>query len=183
MNKHCLTMRECLDIGRKKAALYDVTILDNEVLDVGAVRIIGSTLWSHVPEEHYHAVGSQINDYQNIVTERGELTVHDTNSLHKACVDFIGESVRDGQIPIVVTHHAPQIIGTADPMYIGTARNSAFATDVQHLYPGVHTWIFGHTHFACDFVDETTGTRVLSNPKGYPGERVMFKRGLIVEVV
>lgn len=45
------TITELLQPARDTTAKYGATILDNETLDIGDVRIIGSTLWSHIPEE------------------------------------------------------------------------------------------------------------------------------------
>jgi hypothetical protein len=39
------------------------------------------------------------------------------------------------------------------------------------------TW---HSHHAVDY--EIAGTRIVSNPKGYPGERCGFCPDLIVEI-
>jgi hypothetical protein len=41
-------------------------------------------------------------------------------------------------------------------------------------------WIHGHSHHAVDY--EIAGTRIVSNPKGYPGEDCGFCPGLIVEI-
>jgi predicted phosphodiesterase len=41
-------------------------------------------------------------------------------------------------------------------------------------------WIFGHTHRA---VDVTMGRcRLISNPRGYPGERTGFEPSLVVNI-
>jgi hypothetical protein len=169
------------------AAMHDVIILDNETLDIDGVRLIGSTLWSHIPDEAAATVSCEVNDYRKIYTEDGLLTTDDVNLLHEKAVAFVQREIRraiaDNMIPVVISHHAPQIEGAALPAYISTVRNAAFSTDLRDLYPGVHTWIFGHTHFTCDFIDPTSGTRILSNPKGYPGERgVMFQRSLVIDV-
>ncbi len=124
----------------------------------------------------------RVNDYKCIFTSGGNpIRVKDTNELHGRAVAFLKDSItkarEENQIPLVVTHHAPQTIGTSSPEC-----NFAYASDQRELYEEVHAWIFGHTHFACDFIDPTSGTRILSNPKGYPGQRVMFRRNMIIEV-
>jgi predicted phosphodiesterase len=62
--------------------------------------------------------------------------------------------------------------------------NPAFASrleDVIEMYQA-DLWIYGHTHVACDY--EIYGTRVVCNPRGYPGESSGkdFLPGLVVEV-
>jgi hypothetical protein len=45
----------------------------------------------------------------------------------------------------------------------------------------VALWIFGHTHRAADL--NVRGTRVISNPRGYPHEPVPgFDPGYVVEL-
>jgi predicted phosphohydrolase len=170
-------MSKCLREAKEIAWEYGVTILNNEVYDMGKVRIIGSTLWAHIPDEHANAAASRMNDYECIFTSPTEkLTVADTNRLHEEAVAFLQEAIQkavaDGKVPLVVTHHAPQKQETNDGEVWG------FATDVQHLYRGVKTWVFGHTHFACDLVDKDSGMRLVSNP----ADRVMFRRNLVIEI-
>jgi len=70
---------------------------------------------------------------------------------------------------VVFTHHAPTLLGTGDPKYVGGPTNSAFATELTEE-PGwtsgnVVLWAFGDTHWSCDF--EREGVRVYSNQRGY----------------
>ena len=69
---------------------------------------------------------------------------------------------------VVFTHHAPAMRGTADPKYAGGPSESAFATDLvgQKCWGDpVKVWVFGHTHWSCDFVKD--GIRIVSNQRGY----------------
>ncbi len=83
------------------------------------VRIIGCTLWSHVPPTEEIVVSQQLNDYHFIAysahecgqsqSKPRELTVHDTNAMHQADVQFIEQELiksRNTGEPkaIVVTH-------------------------------------------------------------------------------
>ena len=178
------TMDSLLKDAREIASDYDVTILNNETFDIGDVRIIGSTLWSHVPDDKVSVIQQLMNDYRHIWTIQGEFTVSQSNALHTEAVDFIRQSVllaiSLGKTPVVVTHHAPQFDGTSEPLYSRGRCITAYATDLHELYEGVHTWLFGHTHFACDFL--VGKTRIVSNPRGYPGERVMFRRNFVIDV-
>jgi predicted phosphodiesterase len=60
---------------------------------------------------------------------------------------------------------------------------SAFVSDLTALM-GIERaalWIFGHTHRVADL--DVRGTRVLSNPRGYPHEPVAaFDAGCVVEL-
>jgi hypothetical protein len=72
---------------------------------------------------------------------------------------------------VVITHHAP-VIRERPPIAQLRAIAGAFASDLTELMGAgrVSLWIYGHTHRAADL--EVSGTRVLSNPRGYPHEPV-----------
>jgi predicted phosphodiesterase len=79
---------------------------------------------------------------------------------------------------VVVTHHAPvpEVAGDKHDGHI-----SAVYTNRWHdLVEKADLWIFGHTHRA---VDVTLGRcRLISNPRGYPGERTGFDPGLVISI-
>jgi hypothetical protein len=81
---------------------------------------------------------------------------------------------------VVVTHHAPsrKSIG---PEYLGSALNSVFASNLDHLVDRADLWVHGHVHNRCDY---TIGDgRVACNPRGYAGmEWSGFDPSLVVEV-
>jgi predicted phosphodiesterase len=84
---------------------------------------------------------------------------------------------------VVVTHHAPLIRSRPSSPAL-RALAGAFASDVTGLMSGdrVSLWIFGHTHRAADL--EMHGTRLVSNPRGYPHQPVSaFDPGCVIEVV
>ncbi|KAN0029841.1 hypothetical protein ACTA71_007978 [Dictyostelium dimigraforme] len=115
--------------------LSNVHFLDNQVYQLDEFKIIGSTLWSHVDEEHEQVVSGCLNDYRVISVQLEQmcgddglpeksrtLKVSDTNRFHKRSVNFIKyhmgirnkydpAAIQNTGIPppcIVLTHHAPQ---------------------------------------------------------------------------
>lgn len=140
------------------------------------ITILGCTLWSNVPEEAREAVSSKVKDFQKIE----EWTVDNHNNAFdldsawlKKQVAAIGKGNKylpQGQSKksiLVVTHHAPSEQETASPNHVGSAWSSAFATDLlaDGTWDGVHTWVFGHTHYTTEF--EKSGVKVVSNQRGY----------------
>jgi predicted phosphodiesterase len=82
----------------------------------------------------------------------------------------------------VVTHHAP-LIRTRPSSPVMRALAGAFVSDVTYLMGGdrVALWVFGHTHRVADL--ERDGTRVVSNPRGYPHQPVAgFDPACVMEV-
>jgi hypothetical protein len=83
---------------------------------------------------------------------------------------------------VVITHHAPLVqVRPAQPYLRAIA--GAFTTDLTALMGGerIALWLFGHTHRRADV--DIGGTRVLSNPRGYPRQPVpSFDPDLVVEL-
>ena len=154
-----------IDLLQNKSLIVNTTL--------GPTRFLGTTLWSGKSR-------ITLNDYTKIwktPQKRGEkclITMEDTRRWHEEAVEFLGEELgKNKDIPtVVLTHHAPLLVGTSDPMYGDSAEG--FATDLSHLFePHVKLWAFGHTHYPCDFMYK--GTRVVSNPMGYEGELVVSR--------
>ena len=184
------------DIGfvdRLKAAEHpNVHVLDNNTLDIDGVRFLGCTLWTDFKlngeGEAWFArqrAKRLIEDFASICNGGRRFTPEYSVELHEASKAWlVGELERKFEGPtVVVTHHLPALLSVAK-RYANDPLNPAFASrleDVIERY-GPELWIHGHTHVPCDY--ELFDTRVVCNPRGYPGEtRVSrFQVGLIVEV-
>lgn len=87
----------------------------------------------------------------------------------------------DGET-VVVTHHAP-LSKAVVPRFAINRLTPAFASGLESLVdtgqPAL--WIHGHTHNSFDY--GIYNTRVVCNPRGYPGEVGIsgFKRDFVVE--
>eukprot|EP00197_Chlamydomonas_leiostraca_P009550 CAMPEP_0202861564 /NCGR_PEP_ID=MMETSP1391-20130828/2923_1 /ASSEMBLY_ACC=CAM_ASM_000867 /TAXON_ID=1034604 /ORGANISM="Chlamydomonas leiostraca, Strain SAG 11-49" /LENGTH=198 /DNA_ID=CAMNT_0049540975 /DNA_START=487 /DNA_END=1079 /DNA_ORIENTATION=+ len=145
--------------------------LDNESFVLDGVRVIGSTLWTHVPPPAMLAVQHCLNDYRYIFTteklKKGSpetdegapdgshrsIQVPDTNTLFEGNVRFIRRELESaksaGQKALVVTHHMPSFRCVHARFASDTSGvNHAFASNLDSLLESglVHTWVFGHTH-------------------------------------
>ncbi|KAJ3018410.1 UNVERIFIED_CONTAM: hypothetical protein HDU68_011162 [Siphonaria sp. JEL0065] len=151
------------------------------------LRILGCTLWSHIPPEAANEVSQRLNDFRMIGTRNGKLnhesprriTVQDYNSWHDAELLFLeGEIQRAkerGEQILVVTHHPPTFVETSAAEFRGEDNliRFAFASALDRLFgDSVVCWCYGHTHFSNDIV--IGGTRVVSNQPGYLFERVSY---------
>ena len=156
------------------------------------VRIIGTTLWSHVPTANEKAVQRSLNDYAciTIVDEqtrmKRRLTVQDTNELHEEELEFVTSELlkakQNGEKVVVLTHHAPLGSGCSSPVHNGSEINCAFQTPLNHLMDGdyLKMWIYGHTHYNTDL--NVNGTRVVANQKGYRFENIGFDPNTVYEI-
>lgn len=143
-------------------------------ISLAGVKVLGCTLWSHVPRTAAQKVTQGINDYALILSDDragGPLTTRESSRWHASDVQWLKHELQvaaaEQQTCLVLTHHAPSMHGTSNPKH--SAENPlrfAFATELEHLmgYP-VHTWVYGHTHYNNDQI--INGTRVVSNQRGY----------------
>lgn len=181
------SIEDCIQAFRTQAQQWpNLTVLENQMVRVAGVRVVGATLWSYIPPLARRKVEYCLNDYDLIPG----CTIDETNQRHEASVRYLHHVITDAadESPLVVlTHHAPLMQGTSDPQYRNQDTKYAFASDCSGLMkPQVKVWAFGHTHWACDF--RFRDTRILSNPLGYatptyPEDSVKrFRNDLVIEV-
>jgi Icc-related predicted phosphoesterase len=145
--------------------------LDNQVLELDDIVILGSTLWSHIPDEHLVAITKLLNDYNYI---RG-FSVKMCNVLYRQNVKWLTDNITKyaGKKIVVVTHHAPLPDITIPDQYRGHIANYAYASDLSDLIDRVQLWIFGHTHYSISIVKGNC--KVVSNQRGYRNEPTDYK--------
>lgn len=80
---------------------------------------------------------------------------------------------------VVITHHAPVTRSLGEGRR-PSLLDAAYANAWDDLMGLAGVWIHGHIHQAHDF--EVGGTRIIANPRGYPGEATRFEPRLLVTV-
>ena len=168
-----------------------IHVLENAAVKIGGFTFLGCTLWtdflsrSAVEPNSAMAIAERtMNDYRLIQfsTENRVLEARDTVALHKESVSWLKNQFNetDPAKTIVVTHHAPSF-RSEPPFHADSPLAGAFASRLDDLIASsrVPLWIHGHTHFNVDY--KIGSTRVLTNQRGYPGERCQgFDPGRIV---
>jgi 3',5'-cyclic AMP phosphodiesterase CpdA len=182
-----------IDELREAAAGSSVTVLENDAVEIDGVRFLGCSLWSDFSFDGAERRGVSmalcervVNDYSQIRfgPEDRALRPRDTLALHRASRRWLSEMLAGGHdgTTVVLTHHSPVILGRPPVPHLRLLAG-AFASDLSELMDRARTplWIFGHTHRATDV--DVNGTRVLSNPCGYPSQPVGgYDPGLTIEV-
>ena len=167
---HHRTLEETDVLINSIASLYsNVTYLHNSAIELAGFRIVGTTLWSLVKPEQEVNVKCFISDYRYIKN----WSVEQNNAEHRKAVAYIHNELNTSTKPIIiVTHHAPFIIGTANPMHIDSPLKSAYATDLSEIIrsPAV-VWCYGHTHWSN--MQTVNGVQLISNQRGLPYESEM----------
>jgi predicted phosphodiesterase len=174
---------------RAAAAGTGVHVLENDEVVIDGVRFLGCALWSDFEfdgaenrERSMDLCAQLVNDYKLIRRDGRALAPRDTRGAHLESRAWLAERLavpHDGPT-VVVTHHCPVIRGRPDGSVL-RAVAGAFASDLSELMGPPALWVFGHTHRAADLA--VAGTRVLSNPRGYPKQPVAeFDPALAVDL-
>jgi predicted phosphodiesterase len=174
-----------------------VRVLDDESVELGGVRFLGSTLWTDMRlsgdgdkrAATEDAALRFMRDYTRIhIDEAHErlVTPADTEALFQRHAAWLAQQLAQPHAgaTVVITHHAPTP-ASIHPRFTGSLVNACFVSDARHLLEGsrVQLWIHGHTHDSFDYV--CNGTRVVCNPRGYAragiNENALFEPGFTVD--
>jgi hypothetical protein len=135
------------------------------------ITVLGCTLLSNVSAKHAAAVQSRLVDFRDILN----WDVGDHVDAHLDDLRWLNTQVSEvaqlGRKIVIFSHHSPCTDRRAtNPKYHQNEVSSGFVTDLSNegcwINPAVLLWAFGHTHYSCDFV-ENSGKRVFANQKGY----------------
>jgi predicted phosphodiesterase len=184
---------DLIDDLRAEADGSTVQVLESDEVVIGDTRFLGCALWSDFafagPEHRERSMSiceRLVNDYGQIRVgpEGRRLTPADTLAVHRASRDWLAQRLAApwSGPTVVITHHQPVITGRPDQAVM-QAIAGAFASDLATLMGAdrVGLWIYGHTHRSADL--HVAGTRIVSNPRGYPHQPVAgFQPGLVIDV-
>jgi predicted phosphodiesterase len=167
-----------------------VHVMDRDEVIIGGVRFLGATMWTDFAATDNPPMASLnaqngMNDFRQIRTE---------NYRRIRPADLVAESVKtrdwlhtmlskpfSGKT-VVITHHAPSLRSLKENPHAGTHMDAAYANRWEDLMGGdaMALWVHGHSHMAVDY--DVAGTRVVCNPRGYPGEETGFNAGLVISL-
>lgn len=177
------TFQKMVDAGQAQ-----VRVLDCAEVVLDGVRFLGATGWTdysatgNVPLAEWDAQRT-MTDFRKIRVEGYRRTrPADFAALSRRARRWLQDRLAepfDGPT-VVITHHAPSMLSLADSPDAGSHLDAAYANRWEDLMSdGVALWVHGHSHWAVDY--EIFGTRVVSNPRGYPGEMTGFDPLFVVE--
>lgn len=164
-------------------------------LNNGSVRLkigrktyvfIGTALWSEVRPKDRKRLGNMMNDYCSIYMpdKKGvrKYSVDDMSKLYNKALRYILREIKklkNNEVGVVLTHHKPY--RTRDIEDIIT---QAYETDIIGKYikqpSRVKLFAYGHTHVADNSV--VGGFKVISNPKGYPSQKTLYKPNFSITI-
>lgn len=163
-----------------------VRLLENETWVWNGTRFLGATTWTDFSSTGSPAVGMRVaaarmNDFQMIRADRcyrrlRPIDLMSRNATSRAWLARVLDTPFDGRT-VVITHHAPVMSVIDGPRDHLTA---AYTNHWPDLVEKADLWVFGHTHRAVDM--RLGRCRIVSNPRGYPGEQTGFNASLEIEL-
>lgn len=169
-----------------------IRFLENEAVDIGDVRFFGATLWTDFringgdPELAMATAQTGMNDYRKIKFSKLPYQkfkpIHAYRKHHESRA-FLKSALAESSTrkTVVLSHHAPSS-RSIPAEFQGDPLSACYASDLEELIvegqPSL--WVHGHVHKRVDY--RVGGTRVLANPRGYPGEGKAFDPQLVIEV-
>jgi predicted phosphodiesterase len=161
--------------AKEAAAGTNIHVLENDTVVVGAVRFLGTTLWTDfelfgAPAAAMRAAGDRMNDYRRIRIGHyaRPLRPSDTLLRHSLARSYLAAELATpfAGPTVVVTHHGVDR-ACSRPQYADDIITAAYLSDLTELIDAYQPrlWIYGHTHQSDDRM--VGRTRLLSNAKGY----------------
>lgn len=168
----------------------NIHVLENDNFTFGGFNFLGCTLWTDF-RLFNQLVASELtaqftmNDYRLIRKSPrfSKLRPSDTRIAFETSRDWMEkELAKNSKNTIVITHHSPSSLSIPQT-FENDELNPAFASNLDSfiLNHQPKLWIHGHIHTAVSYL--IGDTRIICNPRGYPGEgNVGFDPQLILEV-
>lgn len=157
----------------------NVRYINNRSVRINDVELFFTTLWSVIPPVEIVTVQMGLTDCRRIKYQGRGFTAHDYATLHQQSLSWLADALQQSQAShkVVVTHHQPTL-RIADPRFVNSPINSAFAVDLDGFIrqSGVDYWIYGHTHYNGGSGTRIGHTTLLCNQLGYVrhGEHLGF---------
>ena len=154
--------------GYCKTIRPNVRAYYNAVVNIGEADVIVSTLWSKIEPQNVFLTERNVSDFYRIMYQGHRLTSDDFNREHERCLQFVKRSVEESgaKKKIVLTHHVPTNLCTAEEFKESTINNS-FTVELGNFIAktDIDFWIYGHSHRNLEA--QIGKTRIMSNQFGY----------------
>ncbi|KAF1053525.1 MAG: 3',5'-cyclic adenosine monophosphate phosphodiesterase CpdA [Stenotrophomonas maltophilia] len=173
---------------RNLARALDIHFLADDAVELGDLRILGSTLWTDFglygaerEAASLQLAQSEMPDFQCIDHFTAPFTAALSQSLCRASCEWLEQRLSEpfAGRTLVVSHHAPSERSIPEA-FRGDALSPAFASNLDALVQRCDLWIHGHVHQRQDY--RLGQARVLANPGGYPGEDSGFDPCLVIDL-
>jgi len=181
-----------LAAGRTRAREVGVHLLENGVVRLGHLRVLGATYWTDymlfgptLRAPAMRAAGSQMRDHKRIQWSRDpwrRFRPEEALALHDESKRFFeAELAKPHCGPTMLLAHHGMTFEAVDPALERSLVAAAYTSDPSFVDQfGPDYVVTGHTHRRMDF--RRGRTRFISNPRGYPDESLGFDPAFVLEV-
>jgi len=155
------------------ADVRNVSVLENEDVEIDGVQFIGATLWTDFDKTNAITMSQaryMMSDYHVITDGWRRLTPETILEKHKVSRGYISSMLKraqsDSKPAVVVTHHGPSFQCVSEH-FRKDKLNGAYFSDLDALIldRGPFLWFFGHSHWTTQ--TQIGQTLVRNNPFGY----------------
>jgi predicted phosphohydrolase len=179
------------DITEKSGELCEsirsnVYLVNNTSVVHKNVKLIFSTLWSHISSGHQWQIERSLNDFHLIKYGGYRFSAERYNQLHAESFAFIQNALKTVQEEkvMVFSHHCPTFLNYPE-QYKGDVLNEAFAVELHDLIEAsnIDYWMYGHHH--CNIPEFSIGkTKLMTNQMGYVqgNEHHAFETDKVIEL-
>lgn len=179
--------QQTLQLIRQQCADSNIRFLENDCFIFQGVRFLGCTLWADLfveGDKKAEDLGKTLNDFQRIQFAEQPFDAEQFSLLHRNSKTWLEQELArpfSGKT-VVVTHHAPSLWSWNGSAH--TLKKLAYCNDMKpllHEYE-IAAWIHGHVHSQMDY--RLAGARILCNPRGYAGIKIVprFDQNRMVEI-
>ena len=145
------------DVSKKCGRLQEkiganVSLVNNVAIMHQGVKLIFSTLWSHISPAHEWEIEKGMNDFRVIRFGDFRFSAQRYNQLHLESLAFLMQEIMEAKESkeskmVVFTHHCPTFMNYPI-QYKGDVLNEAFAVELFDLIEqsGISYWGYGHHH-------------------------------------
>lgn len=164
----------------------NIHLLDDTSVVIQGQKFYGTTLWTNY-DNNVVAAATCMNmgDFRWSRTKEGAedrpTVPQDYIDRHSVALSKLQKELEKGEDLVVVSHFAPshQSVHARYAAYEPYAINLHYVNQLDELLvdsPQIKLWAHGHTHTQFDYM--VGETRVVCNPRGFPGEDVDCKADL-----
>lgn len=179
--------QQTLQLIRNQCAGSQVSFLENDSVIVQGVRFLGCTLWADLfteGDKKAEALGQTLNDFRRIQFGEQRFDTVQFSRLYQNSKAWLERQLAQpfAGKTVVISHHAPSLWswnGSAHAL-----KKLAYCNDLKpllHEY-AIAAWFHGHVHSPMDY--RIAGARILCNPRGYLGTKIVagFDRNRMVQI-
>lgn len=172
--------------------IHNIHLLDLETKEIDGVHFVGGTMWTdcnkgdamtlyHLEQcmTDFRVIRIAGEGFKKFLPMRTVMEFTKTRDYFKA---VLGNLPEDAKV-VICSHHAPSHLSIHEYYKHDTLMNGGYATDLSEFildHPKIKLWTHGHMHNNFDYL--IGDTRVVCNPKGYPGENGYFDYNFVMEI-